>query len=144
MVSQSKGWLMSFHQKRITDNAKLVEEEQWSASEVPEKIQRQVELIVKGAMVDPEELLLGQRRVKGKEGEKDERGEEMAMAKQVDIEGRQFFAVSAGLATIDTFVEYLQVVLNCPMLTTDAMSKVIEFMKVSCLSKISFARSVRS
>ncbi|GAA5830458.1 hypothetical protein JCM5353_005852 [Sporobolomyces roseus] len=130
MVSQSKGWLMSFHQKRITDNAKLVEEEQWSASEVPEKIQRQVELIVKGAMVDPEELLLGQRRVKGKEGEKEERGEEMAMAKQVDIEGRQFFAVSAGLATIDTLVEYLQVVLNCPMLTTDAMSKVIEFMKV--------------
>ena len=131
MVSQSKGWLMSFHQKRITDNAKLVEEEQWSASEVPGRIQRQVELIVKGAMVDPEELLLGQRRVKVKEvenGDKKDEGEETA--KQVDIEGRQFFAVSAGLATIDTLVEYLQVVLNCPMLTTDAMSKVIEFMKV--------------
>jgi len=131
MVSQSKGWLMSFHQKRITDNAKLVEEEQWSASEVPGRIQRQVELIVKGAMVDPEELLLGQRRVKVMEvenGDKKDEGEETA--KQVDIEGRQFFAVSAGLATIDTLVEYLQVVLNCPMLTTDAMSKVIEFMKV--------------
>jgi len=129
MVSQSKAWLMTFHQRRINENAKLVEEEQWSASEVPLKVQKNVELIVKGAMADPEELLLGQR---SKETATTGGGEERAAAaKQVDIEGRQFFAVSAGLATIDTLVEYVQVVLNCPMLTTDAMSKIIEFMKVS-------------
>ncbi|GAA5998853.1 hypothetical protein JCM5350_000108, partial [Sporobolomyces pararoseus] len=130
MVSQSKGWLMSFHQKRINENAKLVEEEQWSASEVPLKVQKKVELIVKGAMMDPEELLLGQRRQESMKERIDEGEERAAVAKQVEIEGRQFFAVSAGLATIETLVEYLQVVLNCPMLTTDAMSKVVEFMKV--------------
>ncbi|GAA6016584.1 hypothetical protein JCM11491_006004 [Sporobolomyces phaffii] len=141
MVSQSKQWLMAFHQKRINESAKAVEEEQWSASEVPRKTQVIVELIVQGAMVDPPELLLGQRRRPRGRGddvqqpedsvrEDDEVEARPATAKQVDIEGRQFFAVSAGLATVATLAEYLQVVLNCPMLTTDAMSKVVEFMKV--------------
>ncbi|GAA5877451.1 hypothetical protein JCM16303_003338 [Sporobolomyces ruberrimus] len=134
MVSQSKGWLMTFHQKRINENAKLVEEEQWSASEVPLEVQRNVELIVKGAMVDPEELLIGQRKKIGEDGKgKEAEGaaeERPEAAKQIEIEGRQFYAVSAGLATIGTLTEYLKVVLNCPMLTTDAMSKIIEFMKV--------------
>ncbi|GAA5910947.1 Vps54p [Sporobolomyces salmoneus] len=134
MVSQSKGWLMQFHQKRINENAKLVEEEQWSASEVPLDVQKKVELIVQGAMADPKELRLGSRRIQKVEEVETSQGgggeERPAMAKQVEIEGRQFFAVSAGLATIETLVQYVQVVLNCPMLTTDAMSKVIEFMKV--------------
>ncbi|GAA5932694.1 Vps54p [Sporobolomyces koalae] len=131
MVSQSKGWLMHFHQKRINENAKLVEEEQWTASEVSSRVQAKVEFIVKGAMEDPEQLLLGQRRKRDHdEGNGNGAVIQETLAKQVDIEGRQFFAVSAGLATIETLVEYLQVVLNCPMLTTDAMGKVIEFMKV--------------
>ncbi|KAL8286138.1 hypothetical protein RQP46_004626 [Phenoliferia psychrophenolica] len=52
-----------------------------------------------------------------------------ATAKQLDIEGREYFAVSAGLACVDGLVDYLMVVMNCPLLTTDAMSKVVEYMK---------------
>lgn len=137
IVSQAKAWLQIFHQRRITDSAKVVEEEQWSAVEVGRERQRVVERIVESAMRDPPALLLGDRRKGGgKDGEngegiKDgEEGRKDEPAKQVEVEGRQFFAVGAGLTTIGVLVEYLMVLLNCPMLTTDCMSKIIEFMKV--------------
>ncbi|BGP29936.1 hypothetical protein JCM10296v2_001688 [Rhodotorula toruloides] len=142
MVSQAKTFLQTFHQRQITDNARVVEEEQWAAAEVPARVQEQIAVIVDSAMRDPVQLLLRQQSdatngnaaadepseqvCEGDEGEAAAAGP----AKQVDIEGRQFFAVSAGLTTIGVLVEYLKVLLNCPMLTTDAMSKIIEFMKV--------------
>ncbi|GAA6059520.1 hypothetical protein JCM10212_006018 [Sporobolomyces blumeae] len=131
MVSQAKTWLASFHQRRITESARVVEEEQWSAAEVPRRVQTKVGWIVEGAMTDPARLMIGARRNEPAEsGTNDATETEETMAKQLEIEGKQFFAVQAGLTTIESLVEYLQVVLNCPMLTTDAMSKVIEFMKV--------------
>lgn len=131
MVGQAKTFLQTFHQKRLTDSARLVENEQWVASDVKPSTQAIVNLMLQGAMRDPEEFLLGQRkRDKGAESPKTS-AEEGASAKQVDIEGRQYFAVSAGLTTLEVLSDYMKVVVNCPLLTTDAMSKVIEFMKVS-------------
>ncbi|KAK4332942.1 Vacuolar protein sorting-associated protein 54 [Rhodotorula toruloides] len=142
MVSQAKTFLQTFHQRQITDNARVVEEEQWAAAEVPARVQKEIAVIVDSAVRDPVQLLLrrqpdatngtatvddsSEQAREGDEGEASASGP----AKQVDIEGRQFFAVSAGLTTIGVLVEYLKVLLNCPMLTTDAMSKIIEFMKV--------------
>ncbi|BGP05907.1 hypothetical protein JCM10049v2_001726 [Rhodotorula toruloides] len=141
MVSQAKTFLQTFHQRQITDNARVVEEEQWAAAEVPARVQKQIAVIVDSAVRDPVQLLLRRQpdAVNGsaavdapleqaREGDSEASGP--VSAKQVDIEGRQFFAVSAGLTTIGVLVEYLKVLLNCPMLTTDAMSKIIEFMKV--------------
>ncbi|GJN88723.1 hypothetical protein Rhopal_001689-T1 [Rhodotorula paludigena] len=133
MVAQAKSFLQAFHQKQITDNARVVEEEQWAAAEVPPETQRNVALIVESATGDPFDLLLGERRtarLAEDPAAADKANGELAPAKQVDIEGRQFFAVSAGLITIAVLVEYLKVLCNSPMLTTDAMSKIIEFMKV--------------
>ncbi|BGP22691.1 retrograde transporter [Rhodotorula toruloides] len=142
MVAQAKSFLQTFHQRQITDNARVVEEEQWAAAEVPARVQDQIAAIVDSAMRDPVQLLLRkqsdvangtsnalERSERASNGENDE-ASTLAPAKQVDIEGRQFFPVSAGLTTIGVLVEYLKVLLNCPMLTTDAMSKIIEFMKV--------------
>ncbi|GAA5954269.1 hypothetical protein JCM21900_005228 [Sporobolomyces salmonicolor] len=129
MVSQAKTFLQTFHQTQITDSARVVENEQWAAAEVPGRTQRAVGLIIEGAMSDPQHLLLGQRRDERGDAVSKREEEERAPAKQVDVEGRQFFAVSAVLTTIDVLLDYLRVVLNCPLLTTDAMSKVIEFMK---------------
>ncbi|BGP13772.1 hypothetical protein JCM10213v2_001710 [Rhodosporidiobolus nylandii] len=142
MVSQAKAFLQQFHQRRITDSARTVEEEQWAAAEVPRQRQREVQCIVDAAMRDPVELLLGERREARLASAPSSTGGDEANghtdggaeadeqpAKQVDVEGRQFFAVSAGLTTIGVLVEYLMVLLNCPMLTTDCMSKIIEFMK---------------
>ncbi|GAA6050095.1 hypothetical protein JCM3770_001367 [Rhodotorula araucariae] len=137
MVSQAKTFLQAFHQRQITENARVVEEEQWAAAEVPPATQAHVQLIIDAATTDPTELLLGARRAarqsaEGTNAEQLEgRGDTAPeSAKQVQVEGRQFFVVPAGLVTIAVLVEYLKVLVNIPMLTTDAMSKVIEFMKV--------------
>ncbi|GAA5891101.1 hypothetical protein JCM8208_003162 [Rhodotorula glutinis] len=141
MVSQAKSFLQSFHQRQITENARVVEEEQWAAAEVPPETQANIQLILDGATSDPTALLLGERRTARLAAESSTPNGDGASsprlaaadaepAKQIDIEGRQFFAVSAGLVTVPVLVEYLKVLANVPMLTTDAMSKIIEFMKV--------------
>ncbi|KAM0755447.1 hypothetical protein T439DRAFT_375809 [Meredithblackwellia eburnea MCA 4105] len=135
MVSQAKTFLQTFHQKRITDAARLVENEQWSASDVPPSTQKVVALIVQSAMSDPIELLIGKRREARLQGsgvdnvlEPSTNGDAQP-TKQLDIEGREYFAVSAGLASVDVLIDYLKVVMNCPLLTTDTMSKIVEYMK---------------
>ena len=45
------------------------------------------------------------------------------------IEDRSYFAVSATLETLDLLVDYFRIIVNLSMLTTDTMSKVIEFFK---------------
>lgn len=141
MVSQAKTFLQTFHQRQITDNARVVEEEQWAAAEVSARVQEQIAVIVDSAVRDPMQLILRKESEpengdsNGSPSQGVDHGDEgdapaAPPAKQVDIEGRQYFAVSAGLTTIGVLVEYLKVLLNCSMLTTDAMSKIIEFMKV--------------
>ncbi|GAA5978254.1 hypothetical protein JCM10908_004288 [Rhodotorula pacifica] len=145
MVAQAKTFLQAFHQRQITENARVVEEEQWAAVEVGPNVQACVARIIQIAMSDPPDLLLGSRSTAlaqaatppsqsgdaGISAESDPSSSAPAgPAKQIDIEGKQFFAVSAGLTTIVALMEYLKVLVNAPMLTTDVMSKIIEFMKV--------------
>lgn len=132
MVGQSKVFLQTYHQKRITEAAKVVENEQWSAADVPHSTQAIVNLILQSAVSDPPEFLLGKRR-RTTNGASEEAAIAPPSTKQLDIEGRDYFSVPAGLACVEVLADYLKVVMNCPLLTTDAMSKVVEFMKVRCL-----------
>lgn len=140
MVGQAKGFLQTFHQKRITEGARMVENEQWIVAEVSGEVQEVVGLILKSAVTNPPEFLLGARKktvvsngtapvVVEMDGV-----EEKELAKQVDIDRTGYFAVAAGLHALEVLGEYLKVVMNCPLLTTDAMSKVIEYMKVCSIS----------
>ena len=144
MVAQAKTFLQAFHQRQITENARVVEEEQWAAVEVAPTVQASVACIIQIATSDPPELLLGSRSSassasstasgsipRDTDSAEDSSPKTVAgPAKQLDIEGKQFFAVSAGLTTIVALMEYLKVLVNAPMLSTDVMSKIIEFMKV--------------
>lgn len=136
MVAQAKTFLQQFHQRNITENARVVEEEQWGAVEVGPNVQACVALVVQIATNDPPALLIGHRSGSANGGASTggAAGADIDLpagpAKQIDIEGKQFFAVSAGLTTIVALMEYLKVLVNVPMLTTDVMSKLIEFMKV--------------
>lgn len=144
MVAQAKTFLQAFHQRQITENARVVEEEQWAAVEVTPTVQASVACIIQIATSDPPELLLGSRSSassasstasgsipRDTDSAEDSSPKTVAgPAKQLDIEGKQFFAVSAGLTTIVALMEYLKVLVNAPMLSTDVMSKIIEFMKV--------------
>lgn len=138
MVGQAKTFFQAFHQKRLTESARLVENEQWVAADVPPSTQAIVNLLLQGATTDPTPFLLGTRlrnRVGSKESSVEQSpaevdgGNAQEADKQVDIDGRKYYAVSAGLAALETLADYVRVVVNCPLLTTDAMSKVVEFMK---------------
>lgn len=134
MVGQAKAFLQNYHQKRISESAKLVENEQWGAAEVTSTTQNVVYLILQSAVGDPPEFLIGSRKKIVSNGAKEVEGEVKANTKQLDIEGREYFAVSAGLASLEILSDYLKVVMNCPLSTTDAVSKVVEYMKVNSIS----------
>lgn len=50
-------------------------------------------------------------------------------SKHLKIEDRSYFAVSATLEVLLLMVDYLKVIMNLPMLTTETMSRVIELLK---------------
>ncbi|KAH9900817.1 Vps54-domain-containing protein [Cubamyces lactineus] len=52
-----------------------------------------------------------------------------APTKHLRVEERAFFAVGATLDVLVLLVEYLKVIVNMPLLTTDTMSRVIELLK---------------
>lgn len=52
-----------------------------------------------------------------------------ASTKHIRIEDRTYFVVSATARVLTMLVEYLQVVVNLPTLTTDTMGRVIEYLK---------------
>ncbi|KAH8106877.1 Vps54-domain-containing protein [Cristinia sonorae] len=49
--------------------------------------------------------------------------------KHLKIEDRNYFAVSATLEVLLLLMDYLKVIMNLPMLTTDTMSRIIELLK---------------
>ncbi|MBW0554016.1 hypothetical protein O181_093731 [Austropuccinia psidii MF-1] len=51
------------------------------------------------------------------------------LSKQLDVEGTPFHTVGAILESLNTLGDYLKIVINCSILTTDTMGKVIEFLK---------------
>lgn len=50
-------------------------------------------------------------------------------SKHIRIEERNYFTVSATTEVLNLLVDYLRVIVNLSMLTTDTMSRVIEFLK---------------
>lgn len=135
MVGQAKTFLQTYHQKRLSESAKLVENEQWGAAEVTQQTQKIVNLILASAVGDPSEFLIGKRKRLDNSSNMitGEEVVEVANTKQLDIEGREYFAVSAGLVSVEMLADYLKVVMNCPLLTTDTVSKVVEYMKVNLI-----------
>lgn len=59
------------------------------------------------------------------------------------IEDRSFYVVSATLASMELLVDYLRLVINIELITTDVMSKIIEYLKVSLRHRGHFLVAVR-
>lgn len=52
-----------------------------------------------------------------------------ASGKSLLIEGRPYFVVSATLKVIEMLLDYMRVIMNLSLLTTEAMSRTIEYLK---------------
>lgn len=162
---QSKSFLQAFHQTRLSQSAKLVEDEQWNPAEVNPSVQRIVDMIVDSSIGDPRDLLLNPppmnpssplppaspllsprlpaapslerirpsspmpSPVPNRTSVNGTRRSTSSPGKYLKIEERNYFAVSATLEVLILLVDYLKMIMNLPMLTTDTMSRVIELMK---------------
>lgn len=162
-LPQSKTFLQAFHQARLSQSAKLVEDEQWNPAEVSPAVQRIVDMLVESSIRDPRDLLLNPPPLNPGSplpptspllspafpGDRHRPSSPMpspapnrtsvtlngtrkstsSPGKYLKIEERNYFAVSATLEVLILLVDYLKLIMNLPMLTTDTMSRVIELMK---------------
>ena len=157
-MDQAKVFLQSFHQTRLTGAARRVEDELWNQTEVTTALQHAVDILVDSAVKDHQELFVktddaifsGQRgETTTKVSEATVNGNQStsgsgptplvpetsatrpttAAAKQLRIEDRSFYVVSATAEVLTLLLDYLKVVVNLPLVTPETMTRVIEFLK---------------
>uniref|UniRef100_V5EJY0 Vacuolar protein sorting-associated protein 54 n=1 Tax=Kalmanozyma brasiliensis (strain GHG001) TaxID=1365824 RepID=V5EJY0_KALBG len=139
ILGQAKGFLANFHRRRIERAAKAVEEETWAQADVGAEIQDQIRQIVSSAVEDPSKFVVTGGGISADSGnakeatsaQGDDAGDDgaPALAKTLDIEDRPYFVVQASLDVLALLVDYLKVIINLPLLTTEAMARVVEFLK---------------
>ena len=130
IVSQAKAFLQAMHQRRISESAKFVEEEQWSAADVSASAQALANLIVDSAVRDSPELLISSDPIGTSEAPlPNGDSTKSPSSKHLMIEDRKYYAASATLQMLGLLVDYLRVITNVSLLTTDAVGRVIEFLK---------------
>jgi vacuolar protein sorting-associated protein 54 len=135
-LAQAKLFLQAFHQSRINQSAKLVEDEQWSQTDIPSAVQHVADVLVDSAVRDSPDLVIEgiappSHPTNGKATSPSgkQNGSAASTAKYIHIEERPYFCVSATSAVLGLLLEYLKLVVNLPMLNTDTMSRIIEFLK---------------
>lgn len=136
VLGQAKHFLQAFHQARISQSAKLVEDELWNPmSEVPAALQHMADVLVDSAVRDSPELIVGEtdnsisapNPLPPQPPSSNPNGSAPS-SKYLRIEG-PYFCVSATGAVLGLLFDYLKLVVNLPMLNIDTMGRVIEFLK---------------
>ncbi|KAJ7219528.1 vacuolar protein sorting-associated protein 54 [Mycena pura] len=168
VISQTKSFLQTFHQARLTQSASLVENEQWEQIDATLSIQHVTDVLVDCAVKDVPELLVGNVAAANPTSSPSEGSlpslasaslspalstnsmngapqspSALPPAKRTNgassqnkkakvrlrIEERTFSAVAATTEVLSLILDYLRVIMNLSMLTTDTMSRVVEFLK---------------
>lgn len=143
ILSQAKLFLQTFHQSRINQSAKLVEDEQWNPMEVPPTVQHLADVLVDSAVRDSPELVIqGNRSTSPSPSNGDllqspaslnsgnlASAQTTPTSKCIRIEDRPYFCVLATGAVLGLVVDYIKLVVNLSTLNTEAMGRVIEFLK---------------
>jgi vacuolar protein sorting-associated protein 54 len=122
-LSQAKQFLQNFHQSRLSQSAKLVEDEQWSPQEVTASLQDVITVIVDCAVRDSPALKFGAL------ASLSDASSSSGSTKHLRIEERAYFTVPATSQVLNLLLDYVKVIVNLGMLTMDTMSRVMEFLK---------------
>lgn len=86
--------------------------------------------LTNGAIVNPSSPLPSPNPIRlSANGSSQPRKSSSNPGKHLKIEDRSYFAVSATLEVLLLLLDYMKVIMNLPMLTTDSMSRVIELLK---------------
>ncbi|KAH9483893.1 Vacuolar protein sorting-associated protein 54, chloroplastic [Psilocybe cubensis] len=151
--SQATLFLQTFHQKRISQSAKFVEDELWNPTEVTPGIQLTTNIVMDSAVRDPPELVIQSPdavfspvamnfpttpgaspdssvpTIATTVLQSKSSSASTHSTKHLRIEGRTYYVVSATAQVLTLLLDYLKVVVNLSTLTPDTMSRVIEFLK---------------
>jgi len=137
---------------RLTQAAKLVEDELWNTTDVTAALQHTTDIIVDSAVRDPPELIIRSddaifspysvsfptdappasafaHLFSGSNGP-NATPTTPASTKHLRIQDGTYYLVHATAEVLALLLDYQRLVVNLSMLTTDAMSRVIEFLKV--------------
>ncbi|KAI8078750.1 Vps54-like protein-domain-containing protein [Halteromyces radiatus] len=112
VLSQQKAFVDHFHMERVKQEAQLIENDQWMATEVPLDFQRIVDRICDS----------NRETTSHQEPEK--------ATKLLMIHGQSYYVVGCTLLIIKLFEDYLQCVLNLKDMATDIMQKLLELLKL--------------
>ncbi|KAJ7940357.1 Vps54-like protein-domain-containing protein, partial [Mycena leptocephala] len=145
VISQSKTFLQTFHQARLTQSATLVENEQWEQTDATPAIQHIADVLVDSAVRDVPELRVVDGTAptvpvsspSGASLPSLSSSTSLTPASSTNsingirlrIEERTFSTVAATSEALSLLLDYLRVIVSLSMLTTDTMSRVIEFLK---------------
>jgi vacuolar protein sorting-associated protein 54 len=145
VLNQAKVFLTSFHHKRVAAAAKAVEVEKWDPAAVASNVQSEIDRIVASATEDPPDFIVSTEEDGDEDGDPQDgsvkptanaktasvKGAQTEIKlKRVQIENKEFWLVPATQDVMGMLGEYLRVVVNLPLLTTEAMTRVVEFLKV--------------
>ncbi|KAI9498334.1 Vps54-like protein-domain-containing protein [Zychaea mexicana] len=121
VLSQQKAFIDHFHMERVKQEAQLIENEQWVASEVPSDFQRIVDRICDGSVSS----LAQEDTAPPQKQEEDRRS-----TKFLIVHGTSYFVVGCSLLIIKMFEDYLRCIWNLEGMTTDIMQKLVELLKL--------------
>ncbi|CAO3637188.1 unnamed protein product [Cunninghamella echinulata] len=143
ILSQQKAFIDHFHMERIKQEAQLIENDQWAASEVPSDFQRIVDRICDGTIssfVNNNNKSNNKNNNKTKsdnndKGDNDSNDQKSAnipekTTKLLNINGQSYYVVGCTLLIIKLFEDYLRCVLNLKGMATDIMQKLLELLKL--------------
>ncbi|KAL1744051.1 Vps54-like protein-domain-containing protein [Schizophyllum fasciatum] len=162
IVSQAKGFLQTFHQQRVSQSAKYLEDEVWKDEDCGEEAQTAANIIVDCAVKDSPDLFVHPPSPPSS-ASADPRGIDPAPSmpsltsmstmpsgippttpppkqtngthhnskdkRPIYIDSQPLYVVTATMCAVPLCRDYLRVIANLPLLTTDAMARVIEFFK---------------
>jgi hypothetical protein len=136
--------LQTYHSQRLSSSARLVENEIWSPEEPSAAQQHALDLILEAAVSDPSELVMARDGfTTASAGAPSSNGVAVDnKSSTLRVEDRTFFVVPATSASMALLVDYLRLIINIELITTDAMAKVIEYLKVRLVP--SLGRSTRT
>ncbi|KAL7325236.1 hypothetical protein PS15p_207747 [Mucor circinelloides] len=122
VLSQQKAFVEHFHMERVKQEAQLIENEQWAASEVPSDFQLIVDRICEGKI---DSLIHGSVQPESSpvDGSKS--------TKHLIIDGHSYYIVGCSLLILKMFEDYLKCVFNLENMTLEIMQKLVELLKVS-------------
>lgn len=104
-----------------------MEDEQWSPAEVTAAQQHLVDMMVDSAMQDSPELLF--KAGPQTNGSSSPAVQKSLTQKHLTIEDRTYFTVPATNEVLSLLLDYIRIIVNLGTLTTDTMSRIIEFLK---------------